>query len=574
MIVTFYSYKGGVGRTQLLVNLASYLCYNKNKKVLLLEWDLEAPGLHYYFDKKNSSMEKEGLIELLQKYVEMMQEKGLRSTKELPYFNNHNIEKLRISANGQGCIDLIPCAKYNEPYNQKINNFDWVRFVENLDGKVYIETLKEEIKKLGYDFVFVDSRTGITDYSGLCNIILPDMNVIVVAPTEQNFEGSKRIAESIYNNEYRTKGYRMPYMMPILSRIDDNVTEKSKFIYWMDKYINDFSFMLDSVLDERVKPIIKYYFQDVYVQNTTIFYNNNMSLGENILFKENTITNYDRTSIYFENIANHILEIKEKGTFNTKDMMENFILQSKKKYKDGEAQISLAETESNLNMDYIFLRLNNLNLRNLPEKVYKLKKINSIDISNNNFKKIPDLSVFDNLSAFSANYNKIDDLHFLSKNINFTIVSLSMSYNKIYNISILGEFKNIWDLRLNNNLIEDITPLTNLKNLAFLLLGNNKIKDILPIKDIPNLNYIALENNKITNIDALYNLHNIQGINLYGNPISEDDIQKLRNSLPKCEIIFSKEDVINEVSKFSESDKIDYIFEKYKITIDELYSKK
>jgi MinD-like ATPase involved in chromosome partitioning or flagellar assembly len=46
-IITFYSYKGGTGRTMALANLAWVLASN-DKKVLLIDWDLEAPGLHRY----------------------------------------------------------------------------------------------------------------------------------------------------------------------------------------------------------------------------------------------------------------------------------------------------------------------------------------------------------------------------------------------------------------------------------------------------------------------------------------------------------------------------------------------
>ena len=49
MIVTFYSYKGGVGRSQLAAHLAAYLCYYENRRVLILDWDLEAPGIELFF---------------------------------------------------------------------------------------------------------------------------------------------------------------------------------------------------------------------------------------------------------------------------------------------------------------------------------------------------------------------------------------------------------------------------------------------------------------------------------------------------------------------------------------------
>ena len=47
--ITFYSYKGGVGRSLLVANAARYLS-TLGKKVFALDLDLQAPGLHYKFE--------------------------------------------------------------------------------------------------------------------------------------------------------------------------------------------------------------------------------------------------------------------------------------------------------------------------------------------------------------------------------------------------------------------------------------------------------------------------------------------------------------------------------------------
>ena len=48
--ITFYSYKGGVGRTLALSNIANKLS-EFGKKVCIIDFDLEAPGLHIKFQK-------------------------------------------------------------------------------------------------------------------------------------------------------------------------------------------------------------------------------------------------------------------------------------------------------------------------------------------------------------------------------------------------------------------------------------------------------------------------------------------------------------------------------------------
>ena len=47
-VVTFYSYKGGTGRTMALANVAWILAAN-GQRVLVVDWDLESPGLHRFF---------------------------------------------------------------------------------------------------------------------------------------------------------------------------------------------------------------------------------------------------------------------------------------------------------------------------------------------------------------------------------------------------------------------------------------------------------------------------------------------------------------------------------------------
>ena len=70
-IVTFYSYKGGTGRTMALANVAWILASN-GRKVLVVDWDLDSPGLHKYFhpflDSKLVAATP-GVIELINDYL-------------------------------------------------------------------------------------------------------------------------------------------------------------------------------------------------------------------------------------------------------------------------------------------------------------------------------------------------------------------------------------------------------------------------------------------------------------------------------------------------------------------------
>lgn len=330
MFVSFYSYKGGVGRTQLLVNAASYLCYYKHKKVLLLEWDLEAPGLHYYFGKKNTDITQDGLIEILEKYMNVAHRGAKIQKEELPFFTEENIVKeLIVSKTKKGRVDLIPCANYSKSdFTQKINDFDWRELTEMRDGNVFIDFLKTKLKEKEYDYIFIDSRTGIADYSGICNILLPDVNVIVVAPTDQNFEGALRITKAISEHPYLKEGNRKPFILPILSRIDKDATNYED---WVERFENEFGFVCDVLLDEKLKKFKKEAFRDLYVTQTTLFYSRSIALGENRLFdKESKPIREISLSKNYEHIANYIDRLNAEPHLNfydeiTTELLENWL---------------------------------------------------------------------------------------------------------------------------------------------------------------------------------------------------------------------------------------------------------
>src|SRR5437867_13042240 len=66
-IITFYSYKGGTGRSMAVANVA-WILASGGKRVLTVDWDLEAPGLHRYYTPFLSDKdltEADGLIDLL-----------------------------------------------------------------------------------------------------------------------------------------------------------------------------------------------------------------------------------------------------------------------------------------------------------------------------------------------------------------------------------------------------------------------------------------------------------------------------------------------------------------------------
>src|SRR6266567_5800587 len=68
-IVTFYSFKGGTGRTMTLANVAWILAAN-GLRVLIADWDLESPGLHRFFQPfmDPGASDRPGIVDYVRRY--------------------------------------------------------------------------------------------------------------------------------------------------------------------------------------------------------------------------------------------------------------------------------------------------------------------------------------------------------------------------------------------------------------------------------------------------------------------------------------------------------------------------
>jgi cellulose biosynthesis protein BcsQ len=193
-VVTFYSYKGGVGRTMALVNTAASLA-KRGQRVLVVDFDLEAPSLPSYklFEKAGNNI---GVVDYVSAY---------RNTGVAPVVEDHIVE-CHVDDTP---IWVMPAGMHTEPsYAEKLNDIDWKDLYERQDGYLFFEDLKQQWMAFdgkGFDYVLIDSRTGHTDVGGICTRHLPDAVSIMFLPNHQNITGLKPIVANIrQENESRT----------------------------------------------------------------------------------------------------------------------------------------------------------------------------------------------------------------------------------------------------------------------------------------------------------------------------------------------------------------------------------
>lgn len=282
-IITFYSYKGGVGRTFALANIAVLLA-KRGKRVLLMDWDLEAPGLHRYFKPfiKNTQWEEEGLIHLLKK-AENDQSVSWKSYTT------------KVAISDCEPIHLITSGDQASDYVEQVRSFSWNTFFEKHAGGDLLNRWRNEWKAK-YDFVLVDSRTGITDTGGVCTIYLPDILVLVFSANEQSFERGVLVASGVQKARRDLDVPRPPLaVLPLPGRFDgrDEIDEAQ---FWLNRFAEELKPFYDDWLPKGLKP-------RQILELTKIPYITKFSFGEPLPVITQGVSDPEFPGFYLENVA-------------------------------------------------------------------------------------------------------------------------------------------------------------------------------------------------------------------------------------------------------------------------------
>ncbi len=211
-LVTFYSFKGGTGRSMALVNVAADLL-NRGRRVLMVDFDLEAPGLDTFPITLKGRLDK-GLVELVHEYLER---------SEVPDVRDYLCEA-KIAGVDNGQLWLMPAGRQDSSYDSRFKAIDWQDFYKNQGGFLFFEDLKVQWEQsISPDYVLIDSRTGHTDIGGICTRQLPDCVVAIFFPNEQNIRGLKPIVEDIRQEERGplNKRIELQFVMANVPDLDD-----------------------------------------------------------------------------------------------------------------------------------------------------------------------------------------------------------------------------------------------------------------------------------------------------------------------------------------------------------------
>ncbi|HKM47078.1 MAG TPA: hypothetical protein VJX69_05800 [Terriglobales bacterium] len=204
--ITFYSYKGGTGRSLALANAAVYLA-KLGFKVVAVDFDLEAPGLHYKLSRNEDGSPlrvERGVVDYVNDFVSKQLVSG-----PIKQF----LVDVTVPGIEKPLVHLMPAGRVpSAEYWTKLSRINWheLFYKEDAQGvQIFRELQARILDEIEPDFLLVDSRTGITEMGGVATTLLADKVLCLVSPTLENLEGARAVLRSLKRSRRETGGAQL-----------------------------------------------------------------------------------------------------------------------------------------------------------------------------------------------------------------------------------------------------------------------------------------------------------------------------------------------------------------------------
>jgi hypothetical protein len=180
-IISFFSFKGGVGRTTALASFAIQMA-RAGKSVCIIDLDLEAPGAGTLFTS-SAAKSTYGLIDYLLERP-LYEGRGLNLGD---YF--FTCDDPAIIGDGAP-ITVVPAGDVDALYLEKLARVDYERMLRpEAPTPPLLDLIRQIRSERAPAYVLIDSRAGLHDIGGLALNGIAHLDVLFGFDSEQSWEG-------------------------------------------------------------------------------------------------------------------------------------------------------------------------------------------------------------------------------------------------------------------------------------------------------------------------------------------------------------------------------------------------
>lgn len=218
-VVTFYSFKGGMGRTTALAAVALILA-EEGKNVMMVDTDIEAPGLATLFF--GGEMVTRGVLD----YVI---ERGIEHMVRVEDYVLDVTDPSLLSEDA-GQMYLFPAGKVDENYLQKLARID---YQDNREGylREALEAMLINIKDYyNIDYILIDARAGFHDMGGIAVAQVPHGVVLFGNDSRQSWDGLTQVLRTLAEGHAEDFPVMLVGTMCPMSTAPDYMSYRERFI--------------------------------------------------------------------------------------------------------------------------------------------------------------------------------------------------------------------------------------------------------------------------------------------------------------------------------------------------------
>lgn len=191
-VTTFYAYEGGPARNALLAAMARQLAADPAQgPVLVIDWDLESPSLHGWFDEPQDDDPDGGLVDYVGALREALPRQRGRDVHRADAMADAVLDAVDWRAylrraDGRHPLYLMAAGRFDADYAERAGRLDWDALFDACPA-----LLRRFSARMARHFrhVLVACRSGRSSAVSACTTLVPDRLVGLFTPCPCSIEG-------------------------------------------------------------------------------------------------------------------------------------------------------------------------------------------------------------------------------------------------------------------------------------------------------------------------------------------------------------------------------------------------
>ena len=282
-VIAFHSYKGGVGRTLSALAFSKAWADEKpQERLLIVDADIEAPGITWMIQKDKESVSFLDLLEIIQcnDEIDVIVEQVLAKLGDITI----SVDTATTTVEHL----VLPAYRYDE---QVLDMYSSPESIVNGYNKKYIlaEVLSALGRRLDVSAVLVDLRAGISEFSAPLLFDPRVKKYIVTSTSSQSVEGTELLLKQINKGVQVSEDANLPEVFLTMSQSSDEVAEvssKLQAVYEgtneegiMDNIITDLPFASELIRIVSLEQIMSVLTEREFYKNIRNIIRDNYSRG-------------------------------------------------------------------------------------------------------------------------------------------------------------------------------------------------------------------------------------------------------------------------------------------------------